>query len=313
MYIYNSLYSRISWVIACGIQDMSLLYSVLCGALLQSPPLSRRHAVLAAASSLAAARPLPLPAAGPPDRRGEEELVYTPLADEQGNLVVDPSRDVGAYATISAALEAAPSGATVIVRPGVYTERVMVRQSVTLKADPGVFLVWESDKPYEATLTIDLRDASAAADVLVSGLMVTHYSPSIAQNYAVYVPPPSRAADASKVELRFCDVCSRSGTGVGVEGGFVAVVGCRVHDCKNHGLAFLGPGARGVVQRCSVEACKLDGVLVRDGAAPMLEANRFNANQRFGAELVDARCDFRASNEAKGNGKGAIQGECDVD
>ena len=248
------------------------------------------------------------------------------LTDEAGNFVVDKSKatagledslvePVGAYSTISAALAVAPSGATVLVEPGRYFERVTITRPVSLRAKAGALLVWESDKPYEAALTVDLTSAPGACGVLISGLAIQHYSPSIAQNYAVYVPPPAAAADGgSRVELRYCDVSSRSGSGVGVEGGAVDIVGCRVHDCKNHGLAYLGPRARGSVQRSSIEGCKLNGLLVRDGAAPTLEASRFNSNLRFGAEFsADARCDYRSDNEAKGNGKGAVSGECDVD
>ena len=245
------------------------------------------------------------------------------MTDESGNYVVDPTKaaagledplvePVGAYSTINAALAAATSGATIIVKPGVYQERVKISRSVVLKAEPGAILNWESDKPYEAALTVDLSEASSTADVLVQGLAIKHFSPSIAQNYAVYVPPPSKAADAqSRVELRYCDIASRSGTGVGVEGGMVSIVSCRVHDCKNHGLSYLGPSARGAVKGSSIETCKLNGVLVRDGASPTLD--RLNANLRYGAELIDARCTFRADNEVKGNGKGAVGGECDVD
>ena len=280
-------------------------------AALTPPAIARREACLGAASIVAFRGAT---AAAAVDRS---------LVDADGNFVVDPAKaaagledplaePVGAYSSISAALAAATSGATVIVRPGVYQERIKISRSVVLKAEPGAILSWESDKPYEAALTVDLSEAGTAADVLVSGLAIKHFSPSIAQNYAVYVPPPSRAADAqSRIELRYCDVSSRSGSGVGVEGGMVSVVSCRVHDCKNHGLSYLGPSARGTVRGCSIETCKLNGVLVRDGAAPTLEANRFNANLRYGAELIDARCTFRADNEAKGNGKGAVGGECD--
>jgi len=51
---------------------------------------------------------------------------------------------------------------------------------------------------------------------------------------------------------------------------------------------------------------------LRDGAAPTIEANRLLRNGQFGAALFDCRGRYRA-NEAQGNGKGAVSGECDVD
>ena len=291
-----------------------------CGLSAQQRPVATRRGVCCAIVGGAIAAPSTGRAV--PTPLTDKVLSVSSLTDEAGNFVVDPSKaaagledplvePVGAYSTISAALAVAPAGATVVIKPGRYFERVTIRKPISLRADAGALLVWESDKPYEAALTVDLTSASGAGNVLVAGLAVQHYSPSIAQNYAVFVPPPAAAADGSRIELRYCDISSRSGSGVGVEGGAVDVVGCRVHDCKNHGLAYLGPRARGTVERSSVEACRLNGVLVRDGAAPLLQSNRFNANLRYGAELVDARCDYRRDNEAKGNGKGAVSGECD--
>jgi hypothetical protein len=100
---------------------------------------------------------------------------------------------------------------------------------MTMLADPGAVLTWRSDKPYEAALTVDLSTASAECEVLVSGLSVRHFSPSIAQNYAVYVPQPSAAADStSLIKLHGCDVSSGSGSGIGVEGGDVTISACKV-------------------------------------------------------------------------------------
>ena len=245
------------------------------------------------------------------------------LTDAQGRFVVDPAKAArgledplvepdGAYSTISAALAVAPSGATITIMPGAYNERVRIVKSVTLAAEAGATLTWKTDKPYEAALTVDLSEASSAASVTVSGLSVRHTSPSIAQNYAVYVPPPSSAADgASSVMLRDCDISSASGSGVGVEGGAVSLAGCRVHDCKNHGVLYLGRGARGRVSGCTLEKNKLNGALLRDGSAPTLEANRLANNGQYGAALIDCRGVYRPTNEAVSNGKGSVSGECD--
>ena len=114
------------------------------------------------------------------------------LTDAAGRFVVDPRAEPGgAYSTISAALSAAPKGATVVVRPGLYAERVFLKSEVSIECDKGAVLAWKSDRPYEAALTVDLSLAAAPCRVLVQGLEIRHSSPSIAQNYAVYVPAPS--------------------------------------------------------------------------------------------------------------------------
>jgi len=252
------------------------------------------------------------------------------LTHAQGKYIVDPQKAAngledplvepeGAFSTISAALAVAPSGATVIVRPGEYNERVFVRQPVQLLADAGTVVTWKSDKPYEAALTVDLsKEVSLppgdGSSVLISGISVRHFSPSIAQNYAVYVPPPSVAADRNaKIEFRGCDIVSGSGSGVGVEGGDVTLASSRVSSCKNHGVIYVGPTARGAVRGSVVEKCKLNGVLLRDGAAPTLSQNRLSSNGQYGAALFDCRGVLEPDNIVSGNGKGAISGACDAD
>jgi len=235
------------------------------------------------------------------------------LTDADGRFVVDAlAEPYGAYSTISAALAVAPKGATVVVRPGLYAERVFLKSEVTILADRGAVLAWKSDRPYEAALTVDLSLAAAPCRVLVQGLEIRHSSPSIAQNYAVYVPAPSAAADGtSHIELRGCQISSASGSGVGVEGGDVTLSSCRIADCKNHGALFVGPTARGAMRDCLVERSKLNGVLVRDGAYPSLERNQWVANGQFGLKLINCRSRQYDANVASKNGKGSVDGECD--
>ena len=228
------------------------------------------------------------------------------------NGLEDPlAEPVGAYSTISAALAAAPAGATVVVRPGTYNERVFIRRPVKLLADrrpdgTGAVLDWKGDKPYECALDVDVSGA-AEGSVFVSGLTIRHYSYSIAQNYGVFVHSPAER----KIKFRACDIASSSGSGIGVESGDVYIKACTVHDCKNHGVLYVGSAATGRVEGCKVEKCKLNGLLLRDGASPTLSKNLLTGNGQYGAALIDCRGVFEDSNEMKGNAKGAVSGECD--
>ena len=55
------------------------------------------------------------------------------------------------------------------------------------------------------------------------------------------MPPQQRAclgaSQGADAQLVDCDIASASGSGVGAEGGATALLRCRVHDCKRHGLA----------------------------------------------------------------------------
>ena len=284
-------------------------------------PLTRRVVTALAAGACVSSPSFlsPLLAAAPPaaspSSLTNEAGVYVVDKEKAANGLEDPlAEPIGAYSTISAALAVAPRGATVLVKPGSYTERLIVRQPMKLLAEPGATLSWTSDKPYEAALTIDLSGAEAAGDVIISGLKVRHFSPSIAQNYGVFVPAPTTpAASKSRVELRGCDVTSSSGSGVGVEGGDVTLTSSRIGACKNHGVLYLGRSSSGLIRDCLIENNKLNGLLLRDGASPVVEASRFVGNGQFGAALIDCRGRLREDNTFKGNAKGAVSGECDDD
>lgn len=272
------------------------------------PVLSRRQ-VTAAASALAA-MPAGLHACSPAGSIAD--LLVVDLKAAGLNAGTGTTEPVGSYSTITAALAVAPKGATVLVRPGLYRERVFLKSEVSILADRGAVLDWKSDRPYEAALTVDLSVAAAPCRVLVQGLEIRHSSPSIAQNYAVYVPAASAAADGeSRIELCECQISSTSGSGVGVEGGDVTLSSCRIADCNNHGALFLGPTARGAMRDCLVERNKLNGVLLRDGAYPTLERNQWVANGQFGLKLVNCRSRQYDANVASKNGKGSVDGECD--
>eukprot|EP00966_Prymnesium_polylepis_P034095 792824-Prymnesium_polylepis.2 len=75
--------------------------------------------------------------------------------------------------------------------------------------------------------------------------------------------------------LRPCLVTNKFEGDIGVEAGNVTVFSCTIHDCKNHGVLYVGSG-RG--ERCVVEKFKLNGLLLRDGAAPTLSDNLLKGN-----------------------------------
>ena len=107
---------------------------------------------------------------------------------------------------------------------------------------------------------------------------------------------PPRALQQCDAQLLDCDVSSSTGDGVGIEGGAPRLVGCAVHDCERHGVAIfgdmLGEGCAALLERCSVADNRLNGVLVRDGAAPTVVECMVTGNQGWGLQLADCggRC-----------------------
>jgi len=107
-------------------------------------------------------------------------------------------------------------------------------------------------------------------------------------------PQPQPQQVGSSLVLESCDISSRSGVGVGVEGATLQLLDSTVHDCERHGVAAYG-GFEGAPGRCLVMGCrirdnKLSGVFVRDGGNAVLRDNAVANNGEFGVALQVRAC-----------------------
>ena len=158
-----------------------------------SGSITRRTLTLAAALA-ASTSPSPSPAMEgmAMDAKGGHTMKSSIAFFPGAPYIVDPAMtEVNTFSTISAALAAAPSGSTVIVRPGTYNERLIIRKTVNLLC-PRVVLDWTSGTAYEAAVDVDLSGADAG-NVYFMGLTVRHSCAINGdRNAAVYVHSPTR-------------------------------------------------------------------------------------------------------------------------
>ncbi|BDA43086.1 hypothetical protein COCOBI_04-0970 [Coccomyxa sp. Obi] len=200
--------------------------------------------------------------------------------------------------TLSAAVASAKEGETIHVAAGTYRERLLLTHPVTLQAWPpgaDVTIVWETDRPYESVVQ------SSGAGVRLIGLKLRHSSPSVANNYAVFM-------QGGSLLLEDCDISSATGSGVGSEGGQLSLIHCSVHNCKRHGVAMFGDleGSEGeaLLQECSVSLNELNGLLVADNAHMILKGGRISRNGGYGVYVKDGTADIEG-NTFERNGQGA--------
>lgn len=131
----------------------------------------------------------------------------------------------------------------------------------------------ETKRPYARVLEVRGEGAFLRAE----NVRILHGSKSVASNYAVL------ASAGATLELEGCEVTSSTGAGVSADGSAgCALVRCALVGSARQGLAAFG-GSRdndtaadgpAVVVRlrdCRVERNGADGLLVRDGAAVLLE------------------------------------------
>lgn len=132
-----------------------------------------------------------------------------------------------------------------------------------------------------------------------------------------------------------CDISSRSGSGVGIEGALrPSLVQCHIHGCERHGIAVFGsiespldsinpllidvPSSSSsavvdynqtttspILQSCEIDGNKLDGVLARAGADVRMASCLVHDNGEFGINLQDAGGQLN-DNVLSGNKKGDV-------
>ncbi|MDH6579433.1 right-handed parallel beta-helix repeat-containing protein [Kitasatospora sp. MAP5-34] len=180
-------------------------------------------------------------------------------------------RRAGEYETLHEALTAAEPGDTVLVRPGMFRENLLIDKRVTVLPSDGpgtVRIVPPSGVPLTVTAAATVRDlviegaessvpavlvTGPEADVELSGCRVETRS-------AVGV----EIADRGNATLRGCTVSNPSGLGIRLRSQATAVVeDCEVLDAGQAGLAVLG-GATARLERCKLHHASGAGVLLAD-------------------------------------------------
>jgi hypothetical protein len=172
----------------------------------------------------------------------------------EADVVVDPS-GAGQYKTLQEALAAAPAGAVIAVRPGVYRESLVLDRPVQLVGDGPL-----DEIVIEAQGGPCLR--IQADEVVLRGL--TLRGRAGLKEYAVIIP-------RGQPVLEGCAVVSGGLGGVAIAGAAARPVlrKCRVHDCQGAGV-LIHTEARPVLEDCQAYANEGAGVEVREGAAPEL-------------------------------------------
>ncbi|WIA41027.1 hypothetical protein OEZ86_004665 [Tetradesmus obliquus] len=223
------------------------------------------------------------------------------------------------WQSIQAAINAAAAGATILIDQGKYAECLVINKSLTLAAaqqGDTVEVSVNTTQPYQHCLTLQQPNSSSSSSssssggaanpsVVVQGLTFSHYSKSVADNYAVFV-------QAGSLLLQQCDVSSSSGVGVCVQGAQLQMDGCSIHDCAAHGVAVYGALEGGIGRAklfCSnISSNKLNGVLARDGAELDMDGCSVQGNGSYGVQLQDCAA-VLSGNSLSGNrsGPAAVQ------
>lgn len=113
---------------------------------------------------------------------------------------------------------------------GLYPERIIVSKDVTLsgQANTPTTIQWQTTQPYESTVTV-----RPGARLRLENINLRHSSPSVANNYCCF-------CQEGAFEAVNCDINSKTGSGIGLEGGTAFISDSRIQGCRGSGAVVAG-------------------------------------------------------------------------
>jgi parallel beta-helix repeat protein len=196
-----------------------------------------------------------------------------------GTLVVSQSGR-GQYRSIKAALADAAPGVTILVRPGVYHESVLIDKAITLTAGERV-----ADR-----VTIECAEDGcvrlAADGATVRNLTVRSQLGLLARWFGSG-EPTAIAILSGHALIENCDVSSNRGTGIVVSGSGSEpeIRNVKVHDCWLNGMLFTNR-SRGVVENNDIYQNGWAGIRSETGSQPIVRRSRIHHGQMDGVLIA---------------------------
>lgn len=191
-------------------------------------------------------------------------------------------------------IQRASSGSVIYLEQGEYAidQTLDIQKPLTVRgsAMKNCVISLSTDSPYHPVIQI-----SSTYGVTLENLTIRHRSPSIANNYALYL------VDAGDCTLCNMDVSSSTGTGIGIEGiqqGVIRIQNCTIHDCARNGIGLFpsiedtlsSSEAEIVLQGTQIEHNKGHGLVVKGmhDKVVITGDNEIHFNKLFGVKIADS-------------------------
>ena len=201
--------------------------------------------------------------------------------------VVDQMGRAG-FTSIAAALQDAPLGARILVRPGHYNESLTIDRSIELVGDG-------------AREDIVIEGTSAAAltfDTRIGIVRNITFRQRGENNFCVWV-------QQGRLTLEDCDLSSESLASLAVgNAADPRVRRNRIHDGSTSGITVYGQ-ARGTYEDNEISDNDYAGIEVSDRAMPTFRRNRINGNGHAAIWVADEGGGVFEDNDLRGNALGA--------
>lgn len=218
-------------------------------------------------------------------------------------------------------IDQSPPGSVIYVEEGEYTidTTLEIRKPLCIRGQSrGQSIIsLSTHEPYRPVFQV-----SSASGVTLENMTIRHQSPSVANNYAVYLQ------NAGDCIIQNMDISSSTGTGVTVEGiqqgATIRIQNCTIHDCAKNGLGIFPSiedtastaEAEIVVQGMRIEHNQGHGIVIKgmqDSRVTIVDDNEIHLNRLYGLQLSDSENVYCISSKPQDdecvskNGSGAIQ------
>ena len=246
------------------------------------------------ASTPVPARTAPADPAGPPAPQTPQAPHAAPARGaartEPPTHVVDPFHR-GDFTTISEAITAARPGDRILVRPGLYTESLVIDKPLEILGDgpPGDIQVHARD----AHVVVFRANISRIANLTLrqAGGEGTWHGADIGQG---------------RLELEGCDITSHSGPCVAIHGGADPRLRRNtIHDGKTAGV-IVGDQGLGILEDNDITANAHAGVGIETGGNPTLRRNTIHDGKTAGVIVRDQGLGILEDNDITANASAGV-------
>ena len=191
-----------------------------------------------------------------------------PSPVDAGTLVVSQSGN-GEYHSIAAAVAAAPTGAKIQVRAGVYEEVVTIEKDITLTGDEGAKI--------ECAKGGCLRIVADRATV--RNVTIRANAGFFARLFNREQKPMAVLIANGRSVIEECDISSSFGPGIVISGTGSApeIKNSRVHNCTRNGIEFV-KGSQGIVENSEIFGNTYAGVIVEKGSSALIQGSKIFDN-----------------------------------
>jgi len=216
----------------------------------------------------------------------------------------------------------APPGSVICLQEGEYLidTTLEIQKPLTVRGSTKTIVSLSTETPYHPVFHV-----SSTSGVTLEDMTIRHRSPSVANNYAIYVQ------NAGDCTIRNMDISSSTGTGVSIEGiqqGTIRIQDCTIHDCAKNGMGIF-PSIEDTtsseteisIQNTHIEHNQGHGIVVKgmhEDRVTILNDNEIHSNRLFGLQLSDSEnvCFLKSQETQQAaqdvlsrNGSGAIRVE----